>query len=147
MGRSPKPTATTAMSDTPSTPPTDENFLIAERRAKLAELRRQGIAFPNDFRREHYAGDLQARFEDREAWSTEALDAKAERVAVAGRILLKRVMGKASFVQVQDESGRILAGDLEGLHQGNAAGAERAERARKTRNLRAVNDEIGRAHV
>lgn len=95
------------MSDTASTPPTDENFLIAERRAKLAELRGQGIAFPNDFKRLHYAGDLQTEFADRDAWTTESLDARGERVVVAGRILLKRVMGKASFVQIQDESGRI----------------------------------------
>ncbi len=85
----------------------DENKLVAERRAKLAELREQGIAFPNDFRRQHYAGDLQAQYADAEQWSAEALDAKQHRVAVAGRILLKRVMGKASFVQIQDESGRL----------------------------------------
>ncbi|MFC3549541.1 lysine--tRNA ligase [Lysobacter cavernae] len=85
----------------------DENFLIAERRAKLTALRGQGIAFPNDFRRADYAGDLQAAYADAEQWTAEALEAKGHRVAVAGRILLKRVMGKASFVQIQDESGRI----------------------------------------
>ena len=95
------------MTDTPATPPPDENHLIAERRAKLAALREQGIAFPNDFRRADYAGDLQAQYADAEQWNGEALEAKAHRVAVAGRILLKRVMGKASFVQIQDESGRI----------------------------------------
>ncbi|BDU16847.1 lysine--tRNA ligase [Lysobacter auxotrophicus] len=87
--------------------PADENFLIAERRAKLAALRGEGIAFPNDFRRNDYAGDLQAQFADVETWTAEALEAKGQRVAIAGRILLKRVMGKASFVQIQDESGRI----------------------------------------
>src|SRR5688500_17588250 len=91
---------------TPQTP-ADENFLIAERRAKLTALRGEGIAFPNDFRRADYAGDLQAQFADTEHWTAEALEAKGQRVAVAGRILLKRVMGKASFVQIQDESGRI----------------------------------------
>ncbi|MDG2518559.1 lysine--tRNA ligase [Lysobacter soli] len=94
---------------TPATAtPADENFLIAERRAKLTALRGEGgIAFPNDFRRDEYAGDLQAQFADAETWSAEALEAKGQRVAIAGRILLKRVMGKASFVQIQDESGRI----------------------------------------
>jgi len=87
--------------------PADENFLIAERRAKLTALRGEGIAFPNDFRREDYAGDLQSQFADGETWTAEALEAKGHRVAIAGRIMLKRVMGKASFVQIQDESGRI----------------------------------------
>lgn len=88
-------------------PPIDENHLIAERRAKLTALRGEGIAFPNDFRRGDYVGDLHALYADAGQWGQEALDAKAHRVAVAGRILLKRVMGKASFVQIQDESGRI----------------------------------------
>ena len=92
---------------TPAQTPADENFLIAERRAKLTALRGEGIAFPNDFKRADYAGDLQAAYADRDAWTAEALEAKAHKVAVAGRILLKRVMGKASFVQVQDESGRV----------------------------------------
>ncbi|MCE7031323.1 lysine--tRNA ligase [Lysobacter sp. GX 14042] len=85
----------------------DESRLIAERRAKLGELRGQGVAFPNDFRRRDLAGALQERYSDAEAWTAEALDAEAHEVAVAGRIMLKRVMGKASFVQVQDQSGRI----------------------------------------
>jgi len=92
---------------TPTQTPADENFLIAERRAKLTALRGEGIAFPNDFRREDYAGDLQAQFADAETWTAEALEAKGQRVTIAGRIMLKRVMGKASFVQIQDESGRI----------------------------------------
>ena len=85
----------------------DENKLIAERRAKLDAIREQGIAFPNDFRREDYAGDLQAVYTDPDEWSADALEAKEHRVAVAGRVLLKRVMGKASFIQIQDESGRL----------------------------------------
>ncbi|MEG3190988.1 lysine--tRNA ligase [Lysobacter sp. D1-1-M9] len=95
------------MTDTPIPTPHDENKLIAERRAKLTALRGQGIAYPNDFRRGDFAGDLQAEYADAEQWTAEALDARSHRVAVAGRILLKRVMGKASFVQVQDESGRL----------------------------------------
>ena len=99
---------------TDNTPPTaaddqaqDENRLIAERRTKLKALRGQGVAFPNDFRRGDYAGDLQAQYADAERWTAEALEGADRQVALAGRILLKRVMGKASFVQVQDESGRI----------------------------------------
>jgi len=94
---------------TPEQPRTaaDENSLIAERRGKLAALRGQGVAFPNDFRRSDLAGDLQEEYADAEAWTAEALEASGRRVAVAGRMLAKRVMGKAAFVQVQDMSGRI----------------------------------------
>ena len=88
-------------------PPADENSLIAERRSKLASLRGQGVAFPNDFRRTDHAGDLQDAYADAEAWSAEALQDTGRRVAVAGRMLAKRVMGKAAFVQIQDLSGRI----------------------------------------
>jgi len=96
-----------AMTDHADPTPPDENKLIAERRAKLTALRGQGIAFPNDFRRVDYAGDLQAQYADADRWTAEAVDAQGQRVAVAGRLLLKRVMGKASFVQIQDESGRL----------------------------------------
>ncbi len=87
--------------------PQDENHLIAERRAKLAELRGQGGAFPNDFQRADYAGDLQAEFEDAGQWTAEALEASGRSAAIAGRLLAKRVMGKAAFATVQDMSGRI----------------------------------------
>jgi lysyl-tRNA synthetase class 2 len=92
---------------TDNSPSPDENSLIAERRAKLTALRGQGIAFPNDFARADYAGDLQSEFADAEAWPAEKLEAFDRRVAVAGRLLAKRVMGKASFAQLQDMSGRI----------------------------------------
>ncbi len=85
----------------------DDNALIAERRAKLAALRGQGVAFPNGFRRSDYAGDLQTEYADAAHWSSEALEAQGRRVALAGRVLAKRVMGKASFVQIQDLSGRL----------------------------------------
>ncbi|MFC4727611.1 lysine--tRNA ligase [Coralloluteibacterium thermophilus] len=85
----------------------DENKLIAERRSKLAALRARGNAFPNDFRRDALAGDLQAAFADAEAWTAEAIEAEGRRVALAGRLMAKRIMGKASFAQIQDESGRI----------------------------------------
>ena len=96
---------TTAMSDSEDHLPPDENKLIAERRAKLTALRAQGgIAFPNDFHRVDHAGDLQAEFAEATA---ETLDAVARRVKVAGRLMAKRIMGKASFAQIQDVSGRL----------------------------------------
>ncbi|XZG68835.1 lysine--tRNA ligase [Chitinibacteraceae bacterium HSL-7] len=82
----------------------DENQIMAERRAKLAAIRENGIAFPNDFKREHLATDLHAKYGETEK---EELEAKAVTVSVAGRMMLKRVMGKASFATVQDGSGRI----------------------------------------
>ena len=87
--------------------PADDNALIAERRAKLAALRGQGIAFPNDFRRGDEAGDLQAQYADAAQWTGEALEAEGRRVSLAGRMLAKRVMGKAAFAQLQDVGGRI----------------------------------------
>ncbi len=82
----------------------DENHLIAERRAKLARLRERGIAFPNDFRRNALAADLLTAYGDK---SSEALDAAAVQVSVAGRLRAKRVMGKASFAKLEDSSGAI----------------------------------------
>ncbi|KAB7627532.1 lysine--tRNA ligase [Alkalilimnicola sp. S0819] len=82
----------------------DDNKLIAERRRKLAELREQGEAFPNDFRRDSLAREIHQRFGELTA---EQLEAEPVEVRVAGRMLLKRVMGKASFATIQDMSGRI----------------------------------------
>lgn len=82
----------------------DENQIVAERRDKLRALRDQGIAYPNDFQPTHHAAGLQTEYADADK---EALDAKALDVAVAGRMMLKRVMGKASFATVQDGSGQI----------------------------------------
>jgi len=82
----------------------DENKLIAQRREKLTRLREQGIAFPNDFRRNVVAGELHAEYGERPA---EELESLAVRVRVAGRIMSRRVMGKASFVHLQDMSGRV----------------------------------------
>ncbi|TCV97309.1 lysyl-tRNA synthetase class II [Luteibacter rhizovicinus] len=90
-----------------ATPPVDENKLIAERREKLKALRAQGIAFPNDFRVDSFAGDLQKEFEDKEAFTAEVIEGTPRRVAVAGRIILMRGQGKVSFVQMQDGTGRI----------------------------------------
>jgi len=80
------------------------NQIIEERRAKLAALRKAGVAFPNDFQRKHLAGDLHTGFGEK---THDELEAAQAHVAVAGRMLLKRVMGKASFATVQDMSGRI----------------------------------------
>ncbi|MES2859780.1 MAG: lysine--tRNA ligase [Pseudomonadota bacterium] len=95
------------MTDTPDAPPADENHLISERRGKLAALRTQGIAFPNDYRRADYADDLQQQYADAEHWTGEALQGEARRVGIAGRLLAKRVMGKAAFATLQDMTGRI----------------------------------------
>ncbi|SPE23156.1 lysine tRNA synthetase, inducible [Burkholderiales bacterium] len=83
---------------------TDENQVFAERRAKLAALRARGPAYPNDFRRTHLAGALHAAYDD---IAREQLEHAPIEVAVAGRLMLKRLMGKASFATVQDGSGRI----------------------------------------
>ena len=97
----------------------DENSLIAQRRSKLDAIRKDGNAFPNDFRRNAVAGELHAEYDDKD---NELLEAEPVRVNVAGRLMAKRVMGKASFVQIQDMSGRIqifLQRDslAEGLYQ------------------------------
>ena len=90
-----------------ATPVVDENRLIAERREKLGALRAVGAAYPNDFRVDSFAGDLQDELAGSPHGTAEALDAAGRRVAVAGRIMLKRVQGKVSFVQLQDFTGRI----------------------------------------
>ena len=84
--------------------PQDENRLIAERRAKLDKLRTAGVAYPNDYTPDARAADLHARYDDQEQ---AALAEQAIPVKIAGRMMLKRVMGKASFATVQDGSGRI----------------------------------------
>jgi len=84
--------------------PQDENQIITERRAKLTALRKEGVAFPNDFERKNLAGELHTTYGE---MSHDELAAANVSVAVAGRMMLKRVMGKASFATVQDMSGRI----------------------------------------
>jgi lysyl-tRNA synthetase class 2 len=88
----------------PASAEVDEHALIAQRRAKLAELREQGIAYPNDFRRNVMLGELHAEYGDKD---NEILQANPVRVSVAGRMMLKRVMGKLSFMHIQDMSGKI----------------------------------------
>ena len=95
-------------------PQADENQIIAERRAKLAELRAGGNPFPNDFARTDLAADLHAAHGGK---ANEDLEPAAIPAGVAGRMMLKRVMGKASFATLQDMSGRIqlyIANDVAG---------------------------------
>ena len=99
----------------------DENAIIAERRAKLAALREQGVAFPNDFRPQHYAADLHAQHKDSER---EALEAQNVEVVVAGRMMLKRVMGKASFATLQDASGLRADGRIQLYISNDGVGEE-----------------------
>jgi len=88
----------------------DENAIIAERRAKLSALREQGVAFPNDFQPEHKAADLHEQYGP---LNNEELEAKSVKVSVAGRMMLKRVMGKASFATLQDASGTKADGRIQ----------------------------------
>ncbi len=82
----------------------DTNQIIEERRRKLAALREKGNPFANDFRRENLAGQIIA---DHNEKSKEDLESSPIKVTVAGRMVLKRVMGKASFATIQDMSDRI----------------------------------------
>jgi len=99
----------------------DENKLITQRREKLLALRETskqqgGSAFPNSFRRDALAGDLLEHYDSK---TKEELEELKIRVAVAGRMMAKRIMGKASFSQLQDMSGRIqLFLQRDGLPEG-----------------------------
>ena len=129
----------------------DENSLIAQRRSKLDAIRKDGNAFPNDFRRNAVAGELHAEYGEKE---NDVLEAEPVRVNVAGRLMAKRVMGKASFVQLQDMSGRMqifLQRDSlpEGVYQqfktwdvGDIIGAEGALFKTKTGELSVRADAI-----
>jgi lysyl-tRNA synthetase class 2 len=83
---------------------TDDNQLIAERREKLQAIRAAGVAFPNDFKPRHHAADLHHKHGQ---VPNEELEPQAVTVSVAGRMMLKRVMGKACFATLQDATGRI----------------------------------------
>jgi lysyl-tRNA synthetase class 2 len=107
--------------------PQDENAIIAERREKLKAIRAQGVAFPNDFRPQNKAADLHAQYGELD---NEALEAKAVKVSVAGRMMLKRVMGKASFATIQDASGAKAEGRIQ-LFISNDVTGEDAHKAFK----------------
>ncbi len=131
--------------------PQDENKLIAERRAKLEALREAGNAFPNDFRRNAIAEELHQTFH---AHDNEALEEEDIHVAVSGRMMAKRVMGKASFIKLQDRSGQIqvrLERDRlpEGVYQafkkwdvGDIVGAEGVLFRTNTGELTVLADEV-----
>ena len=98
----------------------DENQLIAERRGKLQLIRQRqaqglGPAFPNDFKPTHQAAAL---MQEHAGHSVDDMAVQTGLVSIAGRMMLKRVMGKASFATVQDSTGRIqvyVKGDQIGL--------------------------------
>src|SRR5690554_2204588 len=92
------------MTDNTQQPQVDLNQQLVERKEKLKGLREKGVAFPNDFRRDSLAADIHAAHGEKEA---EALVAEGIRVNVAGRMMLRRIMGKASFATIQDMSGQI----------------------------------------
>lgn len=92
------------MTSTTESTHVDENHLIAERRAKLNALREHGNAYPNDYQPEHSAAQLHQQYDDKDK---ETLAALQHTASIAGRMMLKRVMGKASFATLQDSSGRI----------------------------------------
>ena len=92
------------MTQTETAASPDDNKLIALRREKLQQLRAQGPAFPNDFRRDALAAELLRDYADKPA---EYFEQTPIEVSIAGRMMAKRVMGKASFAQLLDMSGRI----------------------------------------
>ena len=83
-----------------------QNELLALRRAKLEDLKSKGNAFPNDFRRDALAEDLHTTYD---SFEKDKLESKNIEVSVAGRVMLQRVMGKASFITIQDLTGQIQA--------------------------------------
>ena len=83
-----------------------QNELLAQRREKLEALRSKGNAYPNDFRRDSLSSQLHESYGDQKK---EDLEEKNIKVKVAGRIMLQRVMGKASFITIQDMQGQIQA--------------------------------------
>ncbi|MDQ9171484.1 lysine--tRNA ligase [Oxalobacteraceae bacterium R-40] len=89
----------------------DENSIILERRNKLAALRKNGVAFPNDFRPEHKAANLQEQYG---ATPREELETLAVTVSLGGRMMLKREAGKkAAFATLQDSSGPSASGRIQ----------------------------------
>lgn len=94
----------------------NQQDLIAQRKAKLAALRQAGTAYPTDFRRDSIAAELHARYDDQ---GGEFFEQTPIRVRVAGRMMTRRLMGKASFCHLQDYSGRIqLFVTRDGLPEG-----------------------------
>jgi len=104
MAKKPKEPKDPSPPETPPQSAQDREKLVEERRSKLKALREKGTAYPNDFRREHFAGDLAATYGSHDV---AALEKEPVRVKLAGRIMLRRVMGKASFATLRDMTGAI----------------------------------------
>ena len=129
----------------------NENKLIAERRGKLDAMRKSGNAYPNDFRRNALAEELHRTYA---AHEDQALRDEHVAVTVSGRMMVKRVMGKASFIKLQDRSGQIqvrLERDrlAEGIYQGfkkwdvgDIVGAQGELFRTKTGELTVMADEV-----
>lgn len=105
----------------PVAPVQDENSIMAERRAKLAALRQEGIAYPNDFHPTHKAAGLHEQYDSQ---NNEMLEPAAVHVCVAGRMMLKRVMGKASFATLMDASGSRADGRIQLFISNDTIGKE-----------------------
>ncbi|MEN9461418.1 MAG: lysine--tRNA ligase, partial [Pseudomonadota bacterium] len=90
--------------DNESLPLVDENEQVAQRKAKLTELREKGNAFPNNFRRNCLAETLHKEYSHQD---NETLEIRNIRAKLAGRMMTRRIMGKAAFVHIQDMSGKI----------------------------------------
>ncbi len=102
---------TDEVSSSASEPQVDENRLIAERRAKLSRLRehsKEGSAFPNDWRISHDARQLIDAYGDAEAYDANRLEQVEQEFSLAGRMMTRRIMGKASFFHIQDGSGQRI---------------------------------------
>ena len=101
MTTSQKPSSTDTPNASLAEPVVDTNKLIEERREKLNAIRARGVAFPNDFKPADRAAALHAAHDNTDA---ETLEGQAVNVTVGGRLMLKRVMGKACFGTLQDLS-------------------------------------------
>lgn len=112
--------------NSPAAEAVDENQLIAERRDKLTALRTAcaetgAVPFPNDFKPAHHAQELHAQFDDKER---EELETISDSFSVAGRMMLKRVMGKASFATIQDGSADTASSRIQLYIQRDAIGVD-----------------------
>lgn len=103
----------------------DEHSILAERRTKLDAIRAKGIAFPNDFRPQHKAADLQLQYA---SFTREELEEKNIEVVIAGRMMLKREAGKkAAFATLQDASGMKADGRIQLYVTSDKTGEEEME--------------------
>jgi len=93
-----------SVNDQAEAPKVEINEILAQRMAKLDAMREKGQAFPNDFRRDNISDELHKLYEEK---TKEELDELAVEVSIAGRMMTRRIMGKASFATVQDMGGRI----------------------------------------